>query len=517
MFGSSTETSNFSFGSGTQPTKTAFGSSSGALGNFNSSIGMFGNQAQKRNGLFGSTAAPAPSNGGGLFGDSSASTTGMPSSFGSNGTSGLFGQTGNFSNSTPSTPFGSNKPATSGVGIFGNNAVTNSSTGLLGNSASTAPKTGGLFGNAAPPNSTSSGPFCGASTTNNQNSGGLSGNSGDIQGNTATSGVFFGNNNNTQASSSGGLFSNSNAPKPAAGGLFGSSTNPSFGSLFGQQSNNSTSNNLFSGGPSGQNKGGMFGGVPAAQPSGTLFGSDTNSNSKTSGLFGSGQQTSKANTGSHFGSNNTANMNTLFGGQQQAQNQPSQAPQLTAMMRFGDLPPDLKNELTLFDSYIHQQHLIATTLNADLKKHDILVKSIPSDVSFLHSKLSSIEQALRFDTDNLKSLKIVNDELTSDITNIMYLIVQLSSPGTKLSSFHLHDFFAKKIKKYKETMESYEAVINESVSAITGLEKACTGNHSNIYIIVDVVKNQYQLFMELCEVVAQLHNELIRIRPESFK
>lgn len=464
---------------------------------------MFGSQAQKPGGLFGG-AAPASSTGG-LFGNSGNANSGNAPQFGGSSTNGLIGQNPLAGNSTPSTPFGNNKPAATGSNLFGNNNSTTPNNNMFGGTASTAPKAGGLFGNA-------SNLFGSAPANNLQTTGGLFQGSSNSNTGTATSGGLFGNNNNntTTSAPSGGLFSsvNNNVPKPATGGLFGGNTTSTSGGLFGQlQANSSTAN----GGLLGQNKGGLFGGTSTAPTAGSLFGSNTQNNStNTGGLFGGNQQTL---SGGLFGGNanasSTTGSNSLFA----AQNAPqAQATQFTAMTRFGDLGPEIKNELTQFDAYINQQHLIATTLNGDMKKHDALIKSIPNDVKFLQSKLSSIKQALRFDSDHLKSLKAVNDELTTDITNIMHLIVQLSTPGTKLSSsFQLHEFFVKKVKKYKEIVDNYETVVNESAAAINGLERAYAESSSDIYSIVDVVKNQYQLFMELCEVVAQIHNELTRM------
>lgn len=183
------------------------------------------------------------------------------------------------------------------------------------------------------------------------------------------------------------------------------------------------------------------------------------------------------------------------------------------MTRFLDLPQEYKNELQQLDSYIERQHLIATTLNADMPKHDQLIKSIPNDVRYLHTKIFSIKQALWQDDQQLKALKSVNDELTEDVSNIMQLIIQLSTPGTKLSSsFHLNEFFIKRIQKYKELLNSYEAVITESADVTSGLEQACNEAQGNIYNVVEVVKSQYGLFMELCELIAKIHTEVSHLQ-----
>lgn len=445
------------FGAASNPTSSLFlfgstapAASSGFGASNTNSGGLFSNQAKKpTTGLFGSsTAAPATS--------SLAVPNQSNSTFGNTSSGGLFGQkpaasTGfggvQTSTSTPSTPFGA-KPATAG-GLFGASNTTTSG-GLFGssNTASAAPS-GGLFG--------------GGSSTQQQNTqqGGLLGSTNTNTNNAApTSGLFGLNATAPSTAGLGGLFGNNNAAKP--GGLFGNNNATKTGGLFGLLTTQNTTNTT----------GGLFGG------------------SSSGGLFGGQQQQQ----------------------QQQQQVQQQQQPQLTAMTRVGDLPPDVKKELQDFDKYISTQHLIATTLNEDLVKHDTLIKSIPNDVNYLHTKILSIKLALKFDTDQLNSLKTVNNELTEDIANVMQLIIQLSTPGTRLSSsYHLNEFFIKRIKKYRELLAIYEGVITEGNEAITRLEQSCNEACGNIGDVVQVVRNQYAIFMELCESLAEIHGEVTHL------
>lgn len=431
----------------------SFGSTQNALGSnpTNATPGLF-EQLKKPNTLFGSATTGSTTASNGLFGANNTNTNlaAPTSTFGSAAPSGgLFGQ------KAPTPAFGG---STSTGGLFGQKPA----------SAGFGTAGGGLFGSS----NTTAAPQ--ANAQNAQSSGGLFGNSNAQTSNTATGGLFGASN----TASTGGLFGQKPAA-PATGGLFGASAPTANKGLFGSTP--------------ATGSGGLFGGSTATPANNTLGGSNT-------GLFGQAQA----------GAANT-NSNGLFGQQQQQQQQQPQT-QLTAMTRVGDLPAEFKKELQDFDKYINTQHLIATTLNADLQKHDQLIKSIPSDVNYLHTKIFSIKQALKFDADQLKSIKSVNDELTEDIGNIMQLIIQLSTPGTKLSSsFHLNEFFVKRIKKYREVLTIYENVIKEGDEAITGLEQACNGSIGGIANVVEVVKNQYSLFMELCEILAQVHNEVGRL------
>ncbi|RCK63451.1 Nucleoporin NUP49/NSP49 [Candida viswanathii] len=417
-----------------------------------------------------------------MFGSSTQSST-APSfgGFGSNATSG--------------SAFGS-KPAgtTTGGGLFGSapTATTQPSTtggGLFG--AKPAGTTGGLFGSSQPQQQQQQqggGLFGALNTTAQQPSGGLFGGQQQQQQPQQQQGGLFGSNNQTQQS--GGLF----GAKPAT---------TTGGGLFGNQANTSTTGTT----------GGLFGAKPATTGGG-LFGGQQQSTSTGGGLFG-GQQASTTG-GGLFGNRPATTSGGLFGGQTQQQipqqQQQQQQPQLTAMTRVGDLPANIKNELEQFDKYINTQHLIATTLNADMTKHDDLINTIPKDINYLQNKVLSTKQALKFDFNQLLNLKNLNNEVTEDINKIMHLILQLSTPGTKLSSsFQLNEFFIKKIKKYYELLNYYEGVIKEIEGILTGLEKSCTEGFGNLFSIVGVIKSQYKLFMELCETMAQLHNEINRL------
>lgn len=183
------------------------------------------------------------------------------------------------------------------------------------------------------------------------------------------------------------------------------------------------------------------------------------------------------------------------------------------MSRVGLLPPAVKQELEQFDTYINTQHLTATTLESDRQKHASVIDSIPKDINYLRNKLMSTKQALKFDQSHLAQLKSLNNELTDDITKIMQLITELSTPGTRLLlSFYLNDFFIKKIKKYYEVLGSYEQLVGELEAVLNGLERLCNEGFGNLFNIVQVIKSQYNLFMELCEVMAQLHNQVNKLR-----
>ncbi|KAG2735515.1 hypothetical protein G9P44_001729 [Scheffersomyces stipitis] len=446
----------------------------------------------------------------------------------------MFGAANNSQAPTSGFGFGGANSAGSGFGakpsggLFGANQTTNTGPGTFGS--------GNAFGNNANNQQTAgSGGLFGASGQNQQQ---------PTQNQNQQGGGLFGSNSNTAGTSSGGLFGS----KPAAGGLFGGSTGAASTGLFGGQNQTQNPQNqqnqqntglfgskpavgggLFGASTSGQTPaaiGGLFGGNTANTASSTmgggLFGGSAVGNTQQNKpLFGGlGASGSSGTTGGLFGGS-TANPGGLFSQQnqnqqnqfqQQQQNQQQNQQQLTAMTRVGDLPPAIRQELEEFDRYINKQHLVATTLQADYGKHDQLINTIPKDINYLHNKLMSTKQALKFDSGQLVHLKELNNEITDDISKIMQLILQLSTPGTRLSSsFQLNEFFVKKIKKYYEILRQYEGVVAELDSILGGLERSCTEGFGNLFNIVEVIKSQYHLFMELCETMAQLHNEVNKL------
>lgn len=290
-FGSQTTSSS---GFGTQSSTTGFGSG-----------GLFGNKPAS-GGLFGQQSSAAPS--GGLFGTSNQASTsafgGGSSGFGS-GSGGLFGNNQNQNKpnpfggntSTPSFSFGNTNTsnANTGGGLFGNtNASSNAFGGGQQQPQQQQQQSGGLFGNnnqqQKPSLFGNTGGGFGTSTTQNQTSGGLFGNTN--AGN--TSGGLFGQNN-PQQNAGGGLFgSNTNT----GNSLFGNQNvnqTAKPGGLFGGSSFGNTN--------TGNTGGGLFGNTSTNnQQSGGLFG---NANNNTGSGFSFGNTANKPATGGLFSSTNT--------------------------------------------------------------------------------------------------------------------------------------------------------------------------------------------------------------------
>ncbi|OLL22035.1 Nucleoporin nup189 [Neolecta irregularis DAH-3] len=361
-FGQNAPSSGGLFGN-TATATPAFGASTttNTFGNTNTGSGLFGSNTN--------TSQPQP---GGLFGRSTAGTTG----------SGLFGSS---STNPPASGFGfgaNTQPVqtTSTFGGFGQNTQNNqakpafgfgTSTTGFGSNVTNTPATSGLFGQTsstpafgATNTSTSSTPFSFGSNNANTNqppSGGLFGSTTNNQQKPAfsfgssttgtgtgfgqnmtggsTGGGLFGNTNTATTQPSSGLFGNMQNNTGTTGGLFGtpsSSQQPASGGLFGNMNTNTTGSGLY-GNTNTNPGGGLFGQKPAT---GGLFGSNITTQPSTGSIFGGNNST--------FGNNN-AGGSSLFGNNPQPGGglfgQPTQQPQQQQLQASIDSNPYGANPL----------------------------------------------------------------------------------------------------------------------------------------------------------------------------
>ncbi|CEP60510.1 FG-nucleoporin NUP49 LALA0_S01e12574g [Lachancea lanzarotensis] len=441
-----------------------------------------------------------------------------------------------------SSLFGQSKPA--GGGLFGQQNQQGQSQGLFGQGAQQKPATsfsgtsGGLFGQNTQNTGTSTAP----AGQNTQNIGGTGLFGQNSQNNTNT-GLFGQQSNAPAASNTGntggtGLFGGQNTTTNTSGGLFGqnnqnTNTGSSTGGLFGQ--NNTVS-------------GGLSGGLLGSKPSGGLFGNNTASNSASGGLFGNsnaGQNT----TGGLFGSNNNASQTTsggLFGSrpqgatslfnntssnnalQPQGHVQPalqslSQLP-INPMTRVADLPPQIRQEIEQLDNYIQRQVAISQHLKADFDDHIELIRSIPRDIKYLQTTHSVTQQSLMQDLRKITGIKDTIDQNMTDSQTFSTIFQQLTTPGSKISSIELDKFFQDKIQQYKHKLDEYFYVLSDIESAVQGIERDMFGATSpdggsesgadgtnwktGINAIVSTVLEEFELFLDMAERVAELHQKV---------
>ncbi|SCU92645.1 LAME_0F00870g1_1 [Lachancea meyersii CBS 8951] len=466
----------------------------------------------------------------------------------------------------------SNQQGQSG-GLFGQGAQQNQTSGSQFGQGAQQGVGGSQFGqntqnsNAQGQNATGTG-FFGQNTQNTQNTGtGLFGQQGAASGlsNAANSGLrsgstpgggLFGQNTQNTSNPTGGLFGqNSNASGGTSSGIFGSkpsglgtsSAAPS-GGLFGNTSSNNTTtaNNSVSGGLFGNaskntgfnNSGGLFGNSSnnaASTTSTGLFGGNNSGSTTSTGLFG-GNNAVQTSSGGLFGNKpagtslfGSANTNNAL--QPQMQMQPalqtlSQLP-VNPMTRIADLPPQIRQEIEQLDQYIQRQVAISQHLKADSEDHMELIRSIPRDIKFLQTTHSLTHQSLIQDLRKITGIKDTIDQSMADCQTFSTILQQIITPGSKISSLELDKFFQDKILHYKHKLDEYFYVLSDIESAVQGIERDMFGATSTdggcdssgdrmnwktgINAIVSTVLEEFELFMDMAERVAELHQRVKEI------
>ncbi|SCU93630.1 LADA_0G04126g1_1 [Lachancea dasiensis] len=505
-----------------------------------------------------STSAPAGNGIGGssLFGQNKPTGGGLFGQSNAQGQSGnLFGQAQPL-NQTTGSLFGQNNQQGSTGGLFGNqNSQQGQAGGLFGGqNAQQGQSGGGLFGNQNAQQGQSSGGLFGSQNAQPSNNAfGQSSQSTNTFGQAnanigakppGSSGLF---GQNAQTTNSGGMFgqNNNSTAGAAGGGLFGQNTNAgsSGGGLFGQNTNAST----------GSSGGGLFGAKPAISsstnnaPSGGLFGNSSNTTNTSGGLFGnkaggtglfanSATNAAPASSGGLFGAKPTGS--SLFGNnanntlQPQMQMQPalqtlSQLP-INPMTRVADLPPQIRQEIEQLDQYVQRQVAISHHLKADCEDHTELVQSIPRDIKYLQTVQSVTQQSLAQDLRKITGIKEITDQNMLDSQMFSTILHQLLSPGSKISSLELDKFFQDKIQLYRAKLDDYFNVLSDIESAVRGIERDMFGatNSDNsvsnyagdnmgwktgINAIVSTVLEEFELFMDMAERVAELHQRVKEI------
>lgn len=398
---------------------------------------------------------------------------------------------------------------------------------MFGRSSSTGPPVGpstggGLFGNTGNQQSTSGGLFGNNNATSGNTGGGLFGNNNNTA--TQTGGGLFGSNpagtNNNTNQTAGGLFgSSNNTATGSTGGLFGNSGAGSGGGLFGNKSAQPQTTGFGSSGTGG----GLFGSKPA-QPQTTGFGGSATGG----GLFGS-----KPTTGGPFGNQQQQSQQSGLGMFGQTQNQFQQPPQqqiqqtqqsainfinqlaITPMTKISELPIQIRQEIEQLDQFIRTQVSLSKHLEADLQDQTELLDSIPRDIKYLQKLHFNATRSLSSDLKRIDAIKTLVDKDVKQLENFAIMLQQLVSKGFKISNVEIDKFFQEKLITYKHKLNDYNDTLSNIDDAVSGLENDLFGNDSSedddtkvgINIIVSVLIEEFKLFMDTAERIAELHQK----------
>lgn len=417
--------------------------------------------------------------------------------------------------------FSFNKASSAGAG-------TPSSTSLFGQKPTNTGGTGFSFGQNTGTTNTNAGSGTGfsfgGSQNANENKGGLFG-SKPVGTGTGT-GLSFGQQQPQQTSTNTGLFGNTGT-NTNTGGLFGSGntgTGTTGGGLFGSKpSGNTATSSLFGQNNTTTNQGGLFGN---SGTSGGLFGSKPAGSS----LFGNTSAAGPAVGGSLFGSQQPV--------QQQSALQSIGQLGITPMTKIIDLPPQLRQEIEQLDQYIQRQVQISQHLKADTSEHKELIDSIPRDIAYLLKTESLASQSLTEDLKKISSIKEITDQSIADTQTFSMILQQLLTPGSKISSIELDKFFHHRIQLYQDKLDDYFRVLSDIESAVNGIDTDVLGAHPNsswltkgdesseyldifaiktgINAVVSTVIEEFSLFMDTAERVAQIHQRVKELTAENY-
>lgn len=201
------------------------------------------------------------------------------------------------------------------------------------------------------------------------------------------------------------------------------------------------------------------------------------------------------------------------------------------MTRVSELPEPMQKEIENLNNFIQQQVAIADNLKSNETQQKDLVDSVPRDVNFLETKFNSVNQALITDLKFIETFKPKVLEAFNDwVEKVLKLYLQLTNPeqNTQQSSnlitvsnatSILNQFYVSKIEEITKTTKRYEGVLSEIETAIQDLDNSSTPlNNNGIELVLSTLREEYYLYMELANNLAEVHHNVRRIagNGESF-
>lgn len=124
----------------------------------------------------------------------------------------------------------------------------------------------------------------------------------------------------------------------------------------------------------------------------------------------------------------------------------------------------------------------------------------------------------------ITGIKEITDQNIADSQTFSIILQQLITPGNKISSLELDKFFQEKIQLYKSRLDEYFYVLSDIESAVHGIERDMLGVTSTdgsqdtskdntswktgINAIVSTVLEEFELFMDMAERIAELHQKV---------
>ncbi|KAI0463850.1 hypothetical protein LJB42_002857 [Komagataella kurtzmanii] len=178
---------------------------------------------------------------------------------------------------------------------------------------------------------------------------------------------------------------------------------------------------------------------------------------------------------------------------------------------------------------------IAESLKDDQANHKELIESVPRDINFLENKYSSVNQAIHNDLNFVMSFKCKVLESFNDwVEKVIKLYLQLTNPvllkeitnndktlnikeAEPPNSAILHTFYVYKVKEIQQNIQKYHSVLQEIENAVDELDKVSSNGIDNSWnLIIQTLKEEFRLYLELANNLADVHHEIKRISTLKF-
>ena len=185
------------------------------------------------------------------------------------------------------------------------------------------------------------------------------------------------------------------------------------------------------------------------------------------------------------------------------------------MTKISELPIQVRQEIEQLDQFISTQVSLSKHLNADLQDHTELLESIPRDVKYLQKLHFNATRSLSSDLKKIDAIKSLVDKDVTQLENFAIMLQQLVTKGFKISNVEIDKFFQEKLIVYKNKLNDYNDTLSNIDNAVAGLENDMFGNDSTedddtkvgVNIIVSVLMEEFKLFMDTAERIAELHQK----------
>lgn len=196
---------------------------------------------------------------------------------------------------------------------------------------------------------------------------------------------------------------------------------------------------------------------------------------------------------------------------------------ITPTTRIKELPEELKTEIKLLNKYLETQLMTAYQIKTEYARHLELIESIPVDLKFLSNLHFEVKETLLMNFNKTNKIRNNIEEIFNDCEVIQLLLQQiLIDPVNFLINVDdLERLMMKSLMKMKsksnelgELLEHLELSMNSlNAQLFNNKDDGITNDvNQGLILILDTVTNEFEAFMKISEIVAQLHQQVKQIK-----